>query len=104
MKFNSEVLVMGMKSSKGEFEGNAYDSTKVYVEVAMDDSKETAKGSASAEYTMGTSAEFAKYKHLPFPFRGIGEFEVVTNGRTSKTVLHGIKPLDAVKPATNRAA
>jgi len=99
MKFTSEVLVMGMKFSKGEFEGNAYDSTKVYVEVAMDDSKETAKGSACAEYTMGTSAEFGKYKHLPFPFRGVGEFEVVTNGKTSKTVLHSIKPVEAAKKA-----
>lgn len=91
---------MGMKSSKGTLDnGTSFDSTKVYVEVAMDESKGNAKGSAVGEFSMGTAAEFEKFKHLPFPFRGIGDFEVVTNGKTSKTVLHGIKPVETSKKA-----
>lgn len=99
MKFQTEVIVTGMKASKGTLEnGTAYDSTKVYVEVAMDDSKGNAKGNAVAEYTMGTAAEFDKYKHLPFPFKGVADLEVLTNGKTSKTVMHTVKPVEQAKP------
>ena len=58
MKFQSEVKVLGMKASKGTMEnGIAFDSTKVYTETPLDDSKGTAKGFASAEFTLGTAAE-----------------------------------------------
>ncbi|RQS08978.1 hypothetical protein DIE07_17240 [Burkholderia sp. Bp9002] len=93
MRFKSDVKVLGMKSSKGQMDnGTAFDSTKVYTETALDDSKGTAKGFAVAEFTLGTSVEFDKYKHLPFPFEATAELEIVTNGKTQKTVMHSLTP------------
>ncbi|WP_295856137.1 hypothetical protein [uncultured Xylophilus sp.] len=93
MKFTTTLHVVGMKSSKGSLEnGTAYDSTKVYALVDLDASKGTAKGMAVAEYNFGTSAEFPKYSELPFPFEAQAEMEVTTNGKTTKTVLHSLKP------------
>lgn len=93
MKFNQKIQVVGMKSSKGQLEnGTAYDSTKVYALVDLDASKGTAKGMASSEFALGTSEEFPKFKHLPFPFEADAEMEIVTNGKTQKTVMHSLTP------------
>lgn len=52
MKFQTELKVLGMKSSKGKMDnGMEFDSTKVYVETPLDDSKGNAKGCSVAEYT-----------------------------------------------------
>ena len=99
----SKVNVMGMKSSKGTLEnGQGYDSTKVYVQTRLDDSKGTAKGFAIAEYNFGDSTTFDKYKHLPFPFLAEMETEVITSGRAMKTIVQSLQPLkmaDAPKAA-----
>lgn len=98
MKLQTEITVVGMKSSKGEFEGKAFDSTKVYAMIDLDASKGNAKGQAVAEYTFGDSTKFDEYKHLPFPFKAVADVEMVSNGKTQKTVVVGIKPVDrAVK-------
>ena len=40
MKFTSRITVQGIKGSKGTLEsGQAYDSTKIYVQTALDDTK-----------------------------------------------------------------
>ncbi|MEC5386738.1 hypothetical protein VVD49_13470 [Uliginosibacterium sp. H3] len=97
MKFQSQVKVLGMKSSSGEFEGVKYDATKVYVETALDSSKGMASGFGCLEYSMGNSTEYAKYKHLEFPFMGMAEMEIITSGKQQKTVMHSVKPTDRVK-------
>lgn len=100
MKFNAKLHITGMKASKGNLEdGTAYDSTKVYSLNELDSSKGNAKGMASAEYGFGKSDQFEQFKHLPFPFVADCELELVTNGRTQKTVLHSIKPVQQVKAA-----
>jgi hypothetical protein len=94
MKFTSQLQIIGMKASKGTLEsGQAYDSTKVYALVDLDASKGTAKGAATAEYNLGVSSEFDKYKHLPFPFVADCDLEIVTNGKTQKTVMHEVRPV-----------
>jgi hypothetical protein len=100
MKFTSTIKVTGMKFSKGTMDnGQAFDSTKVFVETELDASKDTAMGTACAEYGLGKAEEFQKYKHLAdaFPFMAIAEMEIVTNGKTQKTVIHSLKPVDSVK-------
>lgn len=98
MKFNSRVTVQGIKGSKGSLEnGQPYDSTKVYVQTALDDSKGLGKGFATAEYNFGTSDEYHKYKHLPFPIDCDAEMEIVTNGKTQKTQIVSLKPLEITK-------
>jgi hypothetical protein len=82
-----------MKASKGSMDnGTTFDSTKVYTETQLDESKGNAKGFAVAEFTLGLASEFDKYKHLPFPFEAMAEFEIVSNGKTQKTVMHALKP------------
>lgn len=100
MRMQTQFKVLGMKSSKGSMDnGQQFDSTKVYVETSLDDSKGTAKGYAVAEYTLGTSEEFAKYKHLPFPFNATAEVEMVTNGKSQKMVVHSLTPVEVSKGA-----
>lgn len=94
MKFTQKITVVGMKSSKGTLEnGTGYDSTKVYALVDLDASKGTAKGMASSEFTLGSSEEFQAFKHLPFPFEAEADMEIVTNGKTQKTVMHALNPV-----------
>lgn len=96
MEFKSEVTVTGIKRSKGEFEGNKYDSTKFYIETGLDDRSGNAKGAACSEYSMGDSSEFSKYEHLPYPFKGVATFAQVTTGKATKIVLVDLKPVAAV--------
>ncbi|MBC3935807.1 hypothetical protein [Undibacterium rugosum] len=94
-----KAMITGMKGSKGNLEnGQAYDSTKVYVQTRLDDSKGNAKGFAIAEYNFGDSSNFDKFKHLPFPFNAEVEYENITSGRATKTVIIGIQPLQVAKP------
>lgn len=100
MKFTSTIKVTGMKFSKGKMDnGTEFDSTKVYVETELDSSKETAMGTACAEYGLGKADEYQKYKHLAgsLPFMAQAEMEIVTNGKTQKTIIHSLKPVDGVK-------
>lgn len=102
MKFTQRINVVGMKSSKGTLEnGTPYDSTKVYALVDLDASKGTAKGMASSEFNLGDSDEFLKFKHLPFPFEGDADMEIVTNGKTQKTVMHTLVPV--ARPVAKQA-
>lgn len=101
MKFTSTIKVTGMKCSKGMMDnGQSFDSTKVFVETDLDASKDTAFGSATAEYALGKAEEFQKYKHLAGsgPFMAVAEMEIVTNGKTQKTVIHSLRPVDSLKP------
>ena len=86
-----------MKSSKGEYEGTSYDSTKVYAMTPMDESKSNAKGFASVEYTFGKADEFDKFKHLTYPFKAECEMDFVTSGKAQKMILLSIKPTPAGK-------
>lgn len=104
MKFSSTIKVTGMKFSKGTMDnGQAFDSTKVFVETELDSSKDTAMGTACAEYGLGKAEEYQKYKHLAdsFPFMAVADMEIVTNGKTQKTVIHSLKPVESAKPAAS---
>lgn len=94
-----KVEILGMKSGKGNYEGTAYDSTKVYVKTRLDESKGTQKGFAGAEYVIGLSDEYNKYKHLPFPLLAEVEFEQITNGKDVKTIITSFQPISAQKQA-----
>lgn len=95
MKFTSRITVQGIKGTLES--GQAYDSTKIYVQTALDDSKGMGKGFATAEYNFGTYEEYHKYKHLPFPLDCEAELEIVTNGKTQKTQIVSLRPLEITK-------
>lgn len=103
MKFQTPITVLGMKASKGTMDnGQSFDSTKVYSQTDLDDSKGNAKGFAATEYTYGDSTNFDKYKHLSFPFDAIADIEITTNGKTQKAVVVGLKPV--ASPSAKAAA
>jgi len=95
-----KMKVLGIKASKGAMDnGQPFDSTKIYVETRLDESKGTQKGFAVAEYAFGLSDEFHKFKHLPFPLMAEIELEQVTNGKTVKTVCVSMVPVTTAKAA-----
>jgi len=77
----------------------SYDSTKVYALTNLNTSAGTAKGMSCSEYNFGTSAEFAKYKDINFPFVADVEMDIVTNGKTQRTLLLQIVPGGAAAKA-----
>ncbi|MGO4414359.1 hypothetical protein AB4Z27_15500 [Cupriavidus sp. KB_39] len=99
MRFTSEVIVYGLKASKGDMEGVAYDSCKAYVLTPFDESKGTARGAATAEYTIGKSDEYDKYAKIELPFKAKADMEITTNGKTMKTIVHSLVPLSTAKAA-----
>jgi len=100
MKFQSRVTVVGMKANKGSLDnGTTYDSTKAYVLLSMDSSKGKQRGQSVGEFNIGLSAEFDKYSEVPLPFEAEADMELVTNGSTTKTVIHGLKPVGKAKAA-----
>jgi hypothetical protein len=102
MKFQVQLRIIGMKSSKGVLDnGQAYDSTKVYALTDLDGGKGEAIGQFSSEFQMGTSDEIQKFRAIPFPFDAVATCEITTNGKSNKTVIVDLKP---VAEATKKAA
>lgn len=93
MRFDSEVRVTGAKMFKGEVEGEKYDSTTVFIETGLDESKGTAKGAATSSFQWGDSQNFERIKGLPFPVMCMVTFELTTNGKGgTKQILVDLKP------------
>lgn len=94
MRFTTKVQVLGMKASKGQMDnGQTYDSTKAYIVTPLDTSKGNAFGMAAGEYTIGTSVELEKYRQIPMPFYADAEMEIVSGGKTQKTLVHKLVPV-----------
>lgn len=99
MEFKQEVIVRGMKRSKGEMDGVKYDSTKFYIDTDLDDRSGNAKGIATMEYSFGTSEEYTRFESVPCPFKAEAIMQLVTTGKVTKMVLAGLRPLAIPKPA-----
>jgi hypothetical protein len=99
MEFKQQVTVTGIKRFKGEVDGKNYDSFKVFVQVALDESKGTAKGFATEEFNAGESSEYDKWKHLPFPLEADATYQMVTTGKMTKIQIVDVKPRSMTKAA-----
>lgn len=97
MQFEAQVKVLGAKWFNDVIEGQQHDFTTLYIEVPLDESKGTAKGYATQEYKWGSSGEFQKIKHLPFPFHAVAKIEIVTSGRQQKQRVVELKPVERAK-------
>lgn len=96
MQFVSKAIITGAKRFNDTVEGTKYDSTTVFVEVAMDGRNGNAMGKATQPFPWGTSENYARIAHLPVPFEAELTFEMVTNGKgAGKQVLVGMKPIQA---------
>lgn len=106
MKMTSKAVLHGLKQSKGDFEGRAFDSTTFHlsVDIAQSSSGESI-GVVTRPFKLGTSAEFEKWAHLKnsWPLGGVMcdcEFDIVAGAdNTTKLTLLAIKPAAQAKAA-----
>ncbi|OQS44022.1 hypothetical protein B0T49_21765 [Chromobacterium violaceum] len=95
MQFQAQLKIIGAKRFRDTVDGTLYDNTKLFVEVSLNDNNGNAVGSASSEMQWGTSENFAKISALQFPFMAQCQMEMVTNGKTNKTVITDLRPITA---------
>lgn len=95
----SEFTILGAKFFKDTVEGTAYDSTTLFVVMPVDDSTGRSVGTNTKDMKFGTSDEYHKLKHLPFPLQAELTYDLVTNGKAVTMLIKGFKPIQAVKPA-----
>lgn len=103
MQFTQEVIVCGIKASKGTFEGRSFDSTTFHVEADLKaNSAGKSLGRVTTPMKFGDSSEIEKWEHLAknFPLKAQASFEIQSNGKgESNLVLVGIKPALQTKSA-----
>lgn len=104
MRFQAQGVLVGIKSSKGEFEGRAFDSTTFHLAVDLPDSQNgESLGQVTRPFKLGSSAEFAKWKHLKkgWPTGGVSVdcvFEMAAGAdQSSKLILVDIHPQSTAK-------
>lgn len=107
MKMQSQALLFGIESSKGNFEGTAFDSTKFHLSVDLGQ-KSTGKtiGVVTRPFKFGDSTEIEKWMHLQAHFAAGKpvlcncEFDFVAGSGTDvKLTLLGIQPAPSSKTA-----
>lgn len=79
MQSTKQGKVTGLKSFKGNIDGQDMDSCTVFVEAKL--KGENSKGYASQSYKWGKSENAKKISHLEFPFVAEILVEDVTDGR-----------------------
>ncbi|UTO17986.1 hypothetical protein NGC85_08370 [Acinetobacter sp. Z1] len=92
MQFNTQLVVLGAKSSKGEYNGRPFNSTTVFYQAQLQEGENFA-GQVGSEYKWGTSDNFEKIKNQKFPFMADCTLEQVSNGKTTVTILKELKPV-----------
>lgn len=99
MRFPSQAIVHGIQCSKGEYEGNPFDSTTFHLSVDLPQrSTGESMGKVTRPFKFGKSDEFQKWKPYKdkWPVQGVLVdciFEMMAGaGNDSKIVLVDIKP------------
>lgn len=98
----SRFLVVGRKRWAGTMQdGKAVDSAKLFVQVNLDDSrnddKANAAGYCTEEIRLDGGHMLKPVEHLPLPFMVELELVRVSNGKTSRERVIGLKPVEAAK-------
>lgn len=108
MQFKSEVIVHGVKESKGTIEGRDFSSTTFHCEVDLaENSAGRSIGRATRPFKLGDAKEFDKWAHLgeSLPLKAIATFEMAAAAQDgTKMVLVDIRPVDMAKPASKTGA
>lgn len=108
MQFKSEVIVHGVKESKGTIEGRDFSSTTFHCEVDLaENSAGRSIGRATRPFKLGDAKEFDKWAHLgeSLPLKAIATFEMAAAAQDgTKMVLVDIRPVDMAKPANKAGA
>lgn len=99
-----KVKVVGVKWFKGNIDGKDLDSGTVFVEERLDDRRGTAKGYASTPYKVSSSAVAQALAKREMPLVCQVEFDRVTNGKDSETIIADIRPSEDQAPPARKAA
>lgn len=106
MKMQSQAVLHGIKSSKGDYEGRPFDSTTFHISVDMGTSTSGESiGVVTRPFKFGDSTEFQKWAHMKskWPLGGVlcdCEFDIVAGAdNTTKLTLLGIRPAASQKAA-----
>ena len=91
MLFKSTMVVLGAKSSKGEYNGNPYDSTTIFYKADLQEGDNFA-GEIGEQLKWGTSANFQKIKDLTFPLVAEATLQQVSNGKSMITIIKDLVP------------
>ena len=93
MSMKNTATILGLKKSKGDFNGRPYDSTILYQQVKLKEGEDFI-GAASEEIKWGTSVNFdlLKASGITCPFVAELTLELVSNGRSSTLVVIDLKP------------
>lgn len=86
MRFKAQLVVLGAKSSKGDFNGKPYDSTTVFIQTDLQEGDRFC-GLVGDFLKWGTSENFEKIKHHSYPARFEASLEQVSNGKNSVTII-----------------
>ncbi len=108
MEFPAEVVVHGIKESKGSIDGKAFSSTTFHTEVDLpDNSAGRSLGRVTRPFKYGDASEFDKWANLgtALPIRCKAVFALEAGSRsangqeTTKLTLRSLEPILAgVKP------
>lgn len=90
MQFNTNIIVLGAKRSKGEYQGRPYDSTNIFYQAELQQGDDFV-GQVGESIKWGTSDNFEKIKGLKYPFSATATMQQVSNGKTSTMVLLDLK-------------
>jgi len=97
MRFQSEVIVHGVKESQGSIEGRDFSSTTFHCEVDLaENSAGRSIGRATRPFKIQDAKEFDKWAHLgeSLPIKAMATFEMAAAAQDgTKMVLVDIKPL-----------
>ena len=94
MKFKTQMVVLGAKASKGDYNGRPFDSTTIYHQADLQEGENFA-GQVGSEMKWGTSFNFEKIKGQKFPFVADATLEQVSNGKATMTIIKELVPQKA---------
>ena len=100
MRFQAQGILTGIKSSKGDFEGRAFDSTTFHLAVDLPDSQSgESLGQVTRPFKLGNSTEFAKWNGWPAGGVAVDcTFEMAAGAeQSSKLILVDIQPKSTAK-------
>ena len=103
MQFKSEVIIHGVKESKGSIDGREFSSTTFHCEVDLaENSAGRSIGRATRPFKLGDAKEFDKWAHLggALPLKAIATFEMAAAAQDgTKMFLVDIRPVEQAKKA-----
>ncbi len=103
MRFQSEVIVHGVKESQGTIEGRDFSSTTFHCEVDLaENSAGRSIGRATRPFKIQDAKEFDKWAHLgqSLPIKAVATFEMAAAAQDgTKMVLVDIRPVEQSKKA-----